>query len=425
MTEPTFGVTFEQRNDEYRSVAGGDFSTVALVGPAPAADPSVFPLNEPVPVYSNDATKLAKLGTERWLRDAVEGINDQLGEFQRAAKVCIVRTPHSAAEEAQDRLEAELLAIAGDSTAMTGLHALKGAASHIGYTPRMVCVPGYTHQLLGEDEANVVVAELPSVLDHLFAVSVVEGPKGSVEDAIAWRETFSSKRLIPVVGGMKVRGGAGETLERPLAPRVLGLGVRVDHEHDGMPFHSFANRPLSGIVAPGWDHSFSLVDGANEGQDLLAAGIGIVERGEMGVDDAIADAGFVFIGTDHADTTLTWPFYHQTRGNDWIWLSELKTIRNYLGRSNVTLQAVQACVNQLNKRLRMLEADSHLYKGSRIRFDPDQNGVDEIREGRITLDPVYEIPSVWRRAHLRTTPNRAAVEVFVKDLAEALTRLAA
>lgn len=425
MTEPTYGVTFEQRSDEARPVAGGDFSTIALVGPAADADATAFPLDTPVSLYSNDSTTVAKLGATGWLKDAIEGINDQLGELQRAAKICVVRTAHSAAADPADKLAAELLAIAGSSVDLTGVHALKGAASKIGFTPRLVAVPGYTSQQIVVGEANPVVAELPGVLDQLFAVAVVEGPSGDKDAALSWRETFTSKRLIPVVGGVKVRTADSAIVDRPLAPRVLGIAVRRDHEKDGLPFHSWAGQPVRGIVAPGWDHSFSLTDGANVGQDLLGANIGVVERGEIGVDDAIADSGFIFIGTDHADTTVTWPFYHQTRGNDWIWLSLLKTMRGYLGKYNLTLQVVQAAVNQINQRLRSLEADQHLYAGSRVTFDPAQNSTDEIREGRITLDPVYEIPAVWRRAHLRTTPNRAAVDAFVQDLAEVISRLAA
>lgn len=425
MTEPTYGVTFEWRNDEVRPVAGGDFSGIGLVGPAPSADATVFPPNEPVSLYSNDSTKLAKLGSDGWLRDAVEGINDQLGTLQRAAKICIVRTPHATEGTADERLEADLIAIAGDSTARTGLHALKGAAAHIGWTPRLVDAPGYTSQSLGEGEANIVAAELPAVLDYLFAVAPIEIPAGSVEDAIAARETLASKRLIPITGGVKVRGGASSVLDRPLSPRVLGIAVRRDHETEGLPFRSWANQPVNGIVAPGWELDFSLTDGANAGQDLLAANIGILERGEIGVDDAVSDAGFMFIGTDHADATNTWQFYHQTRGNDWIWLSFLKTLRGYLGVNNLTIQAVQAAVNSMNKRLRGLEADGYLYRGSRVLFDPSANGADDIRGGKITFDPQYEIPSVWRRTHLRTSPNRAAVDVFVQDLAAAISQLAA
>ncbi|MGQ3671639.1 hypothetical protein ACT6QG_04505 [Xanthobacter sp. TB0136] len=192
-----------------------------------------------------------------------------------------------------------------------------------------------------------------------------------------------------------------------------------------MPFHSWAGQPVHGIVAPGWEHDFSLTDGANTGQDLLAANIGIIERGEIGVDDAIADSGFIFIGTDHADTTNTWPFYHQTRGNDYLWLSFLKILRNYLGKYNITIQAVQAAVNTMNRRMRDLMAKELLYKGSRIQLDSGVNGVDAIRGGKVTLDPIYEIPAVWRRAHLRTSPNAPAVEAFVEDLADAIARLAA
>lgn len=423
MTEPTYGVTFEWRSEEVQGVAGGDFSGAAYVGPAPGADAAAFPLDTPVALYSTDSATIAKLGTQGYLRDALEGGNDQLGTLQRAGKICIVRTAHSTKEDAEDKLAEELAAIAGDSTQMTGIHALKGAASEIGWTPRLVNIPGYTHQSLGAGEGNPVVADLPSVLERLLGVAVIEGPTGK-EAALAWRETFAHKRLIPVVGGVKVATSAGTVL-RPLGPRLIGIAQRRDHEKDGMPFHSFAGQTISGIVAPGWEHDFSLTDGANEGQDLLAANLGIVEQGEQGVDDAIADAGFYFVGTDHADTTIEWPFYHQTRGNDWIWLSFLKILRQYKGRYNLTIQVVQSAVNMMNRRLRDLVADEHLYRGTEIRFDPDANSVDSIRSGKITLDPKYEIPSVWRRSHLRTSPRAASVELFIEDLAEALEKLAA
>jgi hypothetical protein len=57
---------------------------------------------------------------------------------------------------------------------------------------------------------------------------------------------------------------------------------------------------VQGIIGPARDIPFSLTDNANEAQELLGFNIGVVVRGEIGDDFAIASGGFVFIGTDNA-----------------------------------------------------------------------------------------------------------------------------
>ena len=87
MGDPNFGIVIRKVDREPRPVYGADLSTIGLIGPAPAADASVFPLDTPVLIYSNDNDKLAKLGDQGYMRDAIQGINDQLGEGQFAARV--------------------------------------------------------------------------------------------------------------------------------------------------------------------------------------------------------------------------------------------------------------------------------------------------------------------------------------------------
>jgi hypothetical protein len=55
---------------------------------------------------------------------------------------------------------------------------------------------------------------------------------------------------------------------------------------------------------------FSLERWRDGSQVLLSANIGILVRGEIGVETAISSGGFVFIGTDDAgDDPLKWQFY--------------------------------------------------------------------------------------------------------------------
>ena len=140
MTEPVFGITFTRDNTEARPVVASDMSVIGLVGTADEADAETFPLNTPVEMSSNDAILLASLGDEGTLPDALAGINAQLGEFQVAARVVIVRV-------AEGETDAATIAnILGSEGSQTGLYALWRAGPDLGVIPRLIGVPGYTHQ---------------------------------------------------------------------------------------------------------------------------------------------------------------------------------------------------------------------------------------------------------------------------------------
>ncbi|MFG6082332.1 phage tail sheath subtilisin-like domain-containing protein [Paracoccus litorisediminis] len=119
-------------------------SVIGIVGTAPDADPAAFPLDTPVLIAGSraEAAKLdmteAQTG-EGTLPAALDGILDQIG-----AVVIVVRVEEGATE-------AETLAnILGGVNALNGqyegVHALLSAESVVGYSPRILCIPGFTHQ---------------------------------------------------------------------------------------------------------------------------------------------------------------------------------------------------------------------------------------------------------------------------------------
>lgn len=116
-------------------------SVIGIVGTAPNADPDAFPINTPTLIAGSqrEAAKLDLLGTgEGTLPKALDAILDQIG-----AVVIVVRVEEGATD-------AETLAnIMGGVDANTGkyegVHALLGAESVVGYSPRILCVPGFTH----------------------------------------------------------------------------------------------------------------------------------------------------------------------------------------------------------------------------------------------------------------------------------------
>lgn len=606
MSDPTFGININRVDNEPRPAVASDMSVVGFVGTAPAADADDFPLDTPILMYSDDAAKIAALGASGTLPDAIAGINDQLGEFQVAAKVVVVRCA------AGVDTDATIANLVGSLGAKTGIYALLEAGSMLGTIPRLIAVPGYTSQHEIEDGetavvsaakpggntgggtltlanpkhgseviqgvylvrciggthtgtgaakaggnigngtigsitaagasakagvykarcfveannggqfvvedpdgnvigiatvgqafsnaahigftitdgsedfdvgdgfditvvaavpanggkfsvydpngdrladatvgdaytgdhirftiadsgtdfaigdgfnvtvtitggnalANPVCAALPAVLEKLLAHAVVDGPASTQAAFTTWRETISSDRIIPLETAVKVGIGA---VVKPGSPRVLGIAVRRDHEFEGRPFHSWANQPLQGIVGPNRPINFSLTDGATEGQAILSQNGGIIVRGEMGVESAIASGGFVYVGTDNAGEDDLWRFYNVTRGRDYIHLLFLRTLRFYLGKFNLTGQAIEAVTNTMKFALRDLKADGDIL-GYRVFFTRDQNSPENLRQGRFTVDFQAEEAPVFRYLGLRSARYRPALDILLDEL---------
>lgn len=140
MADPVFGLSITRVNTEPRPASVGDMSVVGLVGTAPGANPLTFPLNTPVLMFSDDSTMLTALGTTGTLPDAVQGVNDQLGDFQVAAKIVIVRVAAGVDDNAT------ITNIVGSQAAKSGIWALPEAGPLFGVMPRLIGVPGFTRQ---------------------------------------------------------------------------------------------------------------------------------------------------------------------------------------------------------------------------------------------------------------------------------------
>lgn len=140
MSDPTFGIGLERIDNEPRPASKADMAVVGLVVTAPAANAALFPLNDPVLIYSDDATSALALGSEGTVAGQIDLINAQLGEFQVSARVVIVRVEEGADDE-------ETLAnLVGNASLKTGIHVLLKAGAKLGVVPRLVGVPGYTYQ---------------------------------------------------------------------------------------------------------------------------------------------------------------------------------------------------------------------------------------------------------------------------------------
>lgn len=404
MAAPIFGMQYSRPADEPVPVLGADFSKALIIETSEDADAAKYPLDTPVRISTSDLAATALLGTGA-LADAVAGINAQLTGVNRGADVVIYRvaegidTPATAAN------------------IVTALGQVSAIPSEVNMTPRLIWA-GRTAWRADLLTTNPVVAALPAACETLLAIAPVDVDDTSTPNAIDARETMASQRLMPV--GLAARVYEGINLvTRPMGPRVLGLFMRVDNENEGRPFDPIANRQIYGLAGLSRKLPFSLLDGSTEGQQLLDAEVSIVAEGEVNVDGAVADGGFVFIGTDNADTGELWKQIHQVRGADYITVKLIQITRQFLGRK-ITADLVEAYVNSILFMLRDHQAADDILGYNRDVFIPNQNSPEQIRLGRIKLDLGIEPAPVFKRADTDIRRYRPAVEGLVADIVSRL-----
>ncbi|MBY6239796.1 hypothetical protein [Methylosinus sp. Sm6] len=262
--------------------------------------------------------------------------------------------------------------------------------------------------------SNPVCSALPSVLDTLLAHAIVGGPGTGVNDANDWFEMLGSGRLIPIDAWTIVADGSATRYEDGVA-RALGLAARVDFQRGGYPFWSFSGQQVRGILGLKNYYSFSLVDGATQAQELLANHIGVIVRGEVGVETAIASNGFVFAGVWTANDDPSWWFYNKSRTRDWIDLALLKSIRLRLGVDNVTAHAVQAVLNDMAAvNMEALRNGGSI--GFKVEFAAGSNSAENLAQGRFRVAYYAETPAPITRVDIDAYPFAEALTAELSTL---------
>lgn len=421
MTSPTVGFTIDRESLEVAPASTAKMSVCGLAGPFATHEPyddatftTAFPLDTPVLINSTDA-KARMIAPDGQIGRALSLINAQFADGQTAALVVLVRTATGVDDAAT------IAAIAGNSTTGTGIWAFKRAGAVCGVYPRLIAVPGWTRQTSLDGEgallANPIAAALPALLASIYAFAYVWTGGVDAATSKAYRETIASGRIQPIDTGVVTTLSDGTTVANDdPTPIALGLHVRRDFEKDGRPFSSILNQPIYGIVGPSRHVDFSLLDGATEGQDLLAHQVSVIIRGESGDDFAIADGGFVFMGFENCDPETTWSQTHKVRGRDFIELTAIRTVRQYLGKFNLTTQTCKTIVDTVDDILAAAEAKGEIL-GRRVRFDPDLNNTSDLRTGLIWVEAKFEEAPVFRKLGLVSRPYAIALAKTIETLA--------
>lgn len=375
------GVEVVQIDDGPRPIQTVRSSVIGLIGTAPDADATAFPLNTPVLIAGSrlEAAKLDMVGTGNGtLPDAIDAIFDQAG-----AVVVVVRV-----DEGVDAAATRTNVIGGvdaGTGAYTGVQAFLAAESVVGVAPRILCAPGFTSErpedpvTPGTYLANPVISELLGIADRLRAVIIADGPDTNDADALTYAQDFGSKRVYVVDPGVKILDASGAIVTDPASARVAGIIAKSDAERGF--WWSPSNREVYGIMGTTRSVDFALGD-ANARANLLNEG---------NVATIIRQNGFRLWGNRTLSADPAWAFLSVVRTADMINESLLRAHLWAVDR-NITKTYLEDVVEGVNAYLAHLTRIGAIL-GGKCWADPDLNTPTQLQAGKVYFDFDFTPPA--------------------------------
>lgn len=397
-TDFLHGVEFIEIDEGGRPIKIVRSSVIGIVGTAPDADETEFPLNKPTLIYGSPK-KAAKLDTKGdgagTLPNAMDAIFDQ-----HHGLVVVVRV----AEGADDAATTTNVVGGSTSEGLKGVHALLGAKTVTGVKPKILIAPGFTHQRPEDPDhagtylANPVASELESIANKLNAIAIKDGPNTNSEDAIADAKNYGTARMY-IVDPFVTVFRCGSYVDEPSSARAAGVIARTDAEKGF--WWSPSNKPIFGISGLARAVPFELGDTACEANVL----------NENKVATIIREDGFVLWGNRTCSGDARWSFISVRRIadmiNESIQQGNMWAVDRPVGRTYY--EAVAESVNQFLRTL--IEKGAIL--GGKCWVDAEINTPAEVEQGHTYFDfdftPAYTAERVTFRSRM---VNGYVEEVF-------------
>lgn len=345
------GVEVLEITDGPRPIRTVKTSVIGIVGTAPTADATLFPINTPVLIAASrkEAAKLGETGT---LPAAIDGIFDQAG-----AVIIVVRV-EAGADDAATTTNI-IGGVDAETGASKGIQCLVDAESTVGYAPRILLAPGFAGQ-------KAVVDELISVAERLRAVVIADAPATTDTAALAYALTFGSNRLYIIEPAVRVLRDGVEVVE-PASPRVAGLIAKSDNDRGF--WWSPSNQEILGIVGPSRPIDFILGD-ANARANLL---------NEKNIATIIRQGGFRLWGNRTTSTDPVWAFLSVRRTADVI-ADSIQRAHLWAIDRPVNRQLCEAIKDSVNSYLRTLTTLGAIL-GGECWYDREDNPNGDLAQG--------------------------------------------
>jgi len=345
------GVELLEIDTGVRPISSVRSSVIGIIGTAPLANATKFPINTPV-LLTGVMPSETDLGVSGTLYDGIKGIFDQAG-----AVVVVVRVTSSETHNVQ---VANLVGSSGD---LTGVHAFEKAQSVLGVEPRILIAPGFTTEASVLNELLVVANKLRSVI---VADAGVAGATPS--EAQNYANDFDSNRIYMVYPQVKVSQN-GDEVSKPASSRVAGIIAKTDNDKGF--WWSPSNQTILGIVGTDYPVGFVM------GEPTSLANI----LNEQKLATIINVGGFRLWGNRTLSSDAKWVFLQTRRTADIINDSLLKKHLWAVDR-NITKTYISDVTFGVNSYLNDLVAQGAIL-GGKCWADPDLNTPTAIAQGKV------------------------------------------
>uniref|UniRef100_UPI0035D0EA5A phage tail sheath family protein n=1 Tax=Bartonella sp. AP1QHHD TaxID=3243474 RepID=UPI0035D0EA5A len=370
-----------------RPLATFDQSAIGAVVTAPDADNQVFPLNEPVLIFSHETEKIQKLGRRGTALDVINAVRAQGIE----AQIILVRV------EEKSTIAETQTEMVGSNTHLTGVHALAHARGHLGVEPGILLAPAYSAGRL-DNGKNPVADALEQVAEKLQAIAVFDTGGKNTEESLAYRADFSSRFCYLIDPFVRVANSDGGVSVKPASPFAAAMFIKRDKQRGGV-FWSPSNQDVHGIL--GTARPISYFDGEidHEANRLNQADIATFILARLSqnahLDNSggqMAANGRILWGNHTTSSDPLWRFVNVVRTRAALEKTIINGFRPWANDENLTGQHVIAITRSLTSFLDDMIARGALL-GGRVWFDRDLNSNSNLQLGKLRVEfDAEEVP---------------------------------
>ena len=349
-----------------RPVTVDPTSFSVVIGTAPDADASAFPLNKPV-LIAGDARLAAKLDTvgngSGFLPDFVEAIFDQ-----KRGTIAVIRV-NDGVDDAATKTNI-IGGTDGGTGVRSGMEALLDVQALTGLKPRLLACQ------FSDDQA--VLTKLLTYADRFRAMAYGDCPGTTYAAAVAYKSNFGDKRLElcwPALTNTK-----GRTV--PFSAFRMGIEIQKDQTKGEEYSASGSNREIKG--ATGTVVPVDYIDGDT---NCMAHLLNFNRITTVIKDDGLRSYGNLTCSSDPK-----WEFAAHVRVNDVILDAITKAIKwardRKLGKTFV--EDVLETIDQFGRQ----ETRAGNLYGLEAYADPDLNPPDSILAGKFYADYDFTPPGI-------------------------------
>lgn len=368
------GISVIDASSEPRFFETVNTTSIGAVVTAPDADTALFPLNEPVAIFTHEVDKVAKLGQTGTALDVVNAVKAQGIE----GRIVFVRVEEgSTAEDTRKNL-------IGSAASMSGVHALSYARGHTGCEPGILIAPGWGSGRI-DNAKNPVADALEQVAKKLMAIAVFDTGGPTAEESIKYRSDFSSRYTYLIDPFVRVASGS-DIAVKPASPFAAAMFLKRD-KAKGNVYTSPSNQEVGGIL--GTARPITYFDGETDHEANLLNENGIAtfipSRIVQQADGQFSSNGRVLWGNRTTSDDPLWTFVNVVRTRSSIIKTIIDSFRPWANDENITSQHVIAVMRSLQEYLDSIVAGGGAL-GARVWFDRDLNQNESLRLGKLRVE---------------------------------------